>query len=133
MKVVLRSSSLPLTILGILTNVGVVRVDTVLRRGLVGRLRIGMSAEEAKAELGIDPGGSSDPDVTMDFLNGSLVRCQVLSRRYRTVEGIGVGSSSAEVELLYPLTWEEPGVAFVESLHMRLVIQQGKIVKILVS
>jgi hypothetical protein len=137
MKVVLRSSSLPLTLLGILMNVGVARVDTGLRRGIVGRLRIGMSIEEVQAELGADPGGDSpaatDPPVAPEFFNGALVRCQVLSRRYRTPEGIGVGSLSTDMARCYPVVWEEPGVAFVKSLRMRFLIQDGKIAKILVS
>jgi hypothetical protein len=138
MKVVLRSSSLPLTLLGILMHVGVARVDTGLRRGIVGRLRIGMSIEEVQAELGADPGGGSpetaaDPPVAPEFLNGALVRCQVLSRRYRTPEGIGVGSLSTDMARCYPVVWEEPGVAFVKSLRMRFLIQDAKIAKILVS
>ncbi len=138
MKVVLRSSSLPLTLLGILTNAGVSRVDAGLRRGTVGRLRIGMSVEDVKAELGADSNGGAiaigaEPGVTAEFVNGSLVRCQVLSKRYRTPEGIAVGSPSSDLERVYPLLWEEPGVAFVKALRMRFFVQEGKIVKILVS
>jgi hypothetical protein len=138
MKVVLRSSSLPLTLLGILMNVGVARVDTGLRRGIVGRLRIGMSVEEVQAELGADPAVNSlvagpEPGIAAEFLNGSLVRCQVVSRRYRTPEGIGVGSSGPDLERAYSLIWEEPGVAYIKSLRMRFIIQEGKIAKILVS
>jgi hypothetical protein len=138
MKVVLRSSSLPLTLLGILMNVGVARVDTGLRRGIVGRLRIGMTVDEVQAELGVEPNGGSlamgpEAGVAAEFLNGSLVRCQVMSRRYRTPEGIGVGSDSAELHRVYTVIWEEPGVAFVKSLRMRFLIQDGKVGKILVS
>jgi hypothetical protein len=139
MKVVLRSSSLPLTLLGILMNVGVARVDTGLRRGIIGRLRIGMSIDAVKAELGVaSNGGGSlalgpEPGVAAEFLNGSLIRCQVMSRRYRTPEGIGVGSASADLERAYPLVWEEPGVAFVKSLRMRFLVQDGKVGRILVS
>jgi hypothetical protein len=121
-------------------NVGVARVDTGLRRGVVGRLKIGMSVDEARKELGVDSndksmiiGPATEPDVAVEFLNGSLVRCQVMSRRYRTTDGIGVGSSSADLERLYALVWEEPGMAFVKSLQMRFVVQEGKISRILVS
>jgi hypothetical protein len=93
-----------------------------------------------RTELGLEPGDDSltiapgpEPEVAVEFLNGSLVRCQVISRRYRTPAGIGVGSASNDLERAYAPTWEEPGVAFVKSLHMRFVVQDGKIARILVS
>ena len=140
MKVVLRSSSLPLTLLGIIMNAGVGRVDTGLRRGIVGRLRIGMSVEDVMAELGSEEldssgaiGAGPDPDVAVEFLNGSLVRCRVMSRKYRTPDGIGVSSTLMELEHAYPLVWEEPGVAYAKSLHMRFEVNDGRVTRILVS
>src|SRR5947209_14742761 len=50
MQVVLRSSSLFLTLVGIVSNARVAKVEATLRRGVVGRLRVGMSVEELEAE-----------------------------------------------------------------------------------
>src|SRR5579862_9263162 len=121
MKVILRSSSLPLALIGILTNIGVSRVDTGLRRGMAGRLRIGMTVEELEPELGLQAPGDSvllgngiEPDVTGQLLNGLLVRCRVNSRKCRTPAGIGGGSSEAQLVAAHEVVWEEPGVAFVK-------------------
>ena len=141
MKVVLRSSSLPLTLLGILMNVGVSRVDTGLRRGVVGRLRIGTSIDDVKCGVGVDSGGQPavtigsgpEPDVLAEFLNGSLIRCQVMSRKYGPRKGLESDLEECRVGAAYELVWEEPGVAFVKILHMRFVVQDGRVVKILVS
>ncbi len=94
MKVILRSSSLPLTLLGILTNVGVARVDTGLRRGMAGRVRIGMRLEDLESEPGISftaapdvpevgvflgAARESEPALIAEFSSGVLSRCRVLS------------------------------------------------------
>jgi hypothetical protein len=60
MKVILRSSSLLFTLLGITANARVSKVETALRRGVAGRARIGMTREELLTEFGEAAAESGD-------------------------------------------------------------------------
>lgn len=148
MKVVLRSSSLFLTLIGIVSNAKVAKVEAALRRGAVGRMRIGMSLEQLEATiqpavvdgsldrkvniyLGANHGNS--PIVTANIENGFVAQFKVFSQRFRTDIGIGVGTSLRELSRCYAIAWLEPGWAYVDSLRMRFEIREGKVASILVS
>ncbi len=51
MKVVLRSSSLFLTLIAIVSQTTIARIEAALRRGVVGRLRIGMTVRELETAV----------------------------------------------------------------------------------
>src|ERR1700682_3481630 len=98
MKVVVRSSSLLLTFVAIMSNAKLGRVEAALRRGIVGRLRIGMSLKELlqdapsatvdhsdgkTVKLYLNPETRDLPAVSADITNGSVSQFQVLSDTFR--------------------------------------------------
>ena len=148
MKVVLRSSSLFLTLIAIVSQTKVARVEAALRRGVVGRLRIGMSIQELQAK--VQPAVVEDaahkivtvyygsnsgeqPTLRADITNGVVSQFQIFSQRFRTDIGIGVGATLTELARFYHIAWREPGFAYVDSLRMRFEIREGKVASILVS
>ena len=147
MKLILHSSSLLLTIIGIIGNLKLARAGGVLRRGAVGRLRIGMRLGEVLAEI---PGDwtarlenhtvriysskeSNQLRLIGDVTNGAISQFQVFSEQFRTDVGIGIGSTLTELGRFYQTSSREPGYAYVEPLHMRFEIRDDKIITVLVS
>src|SRR5437588_9311107 len=141
MKLVVRSSSLLLAFVAILSNAKKCRVEAALRRGIVGRLRIGMSlkelleeaqpalinqTDEKSVKLFFDPDTAQPPAISADLTNGSVSQFQVLSGKFRTDIGIGVGATLEDLANFYELSWREPDCAYVESLKMRFEIRDGK-------
>ena len=148
MTVVLRSSSLFLKLIAILSQTKVARVEGALRRGVVGRLRIGMTFRELKST--VQPAvldGESEKTVTIyygsnsgeqptlkaDITNGVVSQLRIFSQRFRTDIGIGVGATLTELSRFYRIAWSKPGLAYVDSLRMVFEIREGKIASILVS
>lgn len=118
-------------------------MDAALRRGAVGRMRIGMTIAELEAsakpsslngpaeeKLSICVGGT--PIATADITNGSVSRFCILSRAFRTDIGIGVGATLRDLARFYRLSWVGPGWAYVDSLKMRFEIRDGRVASILV-
>ena len=148
MKIIVRSSSLLLTFVAIVSNAKLGRVEAALRRGIVGRLHIGMSlkellqdaqpatvdhSDEKTVKLYLDPKKENPPALSADLTNGSVSQFQVLSDQFRTDIGIGVGASLQHLAKFYEISWREPDFAYVESLKMRFEIRDGKVASILVS
>jgi hypothetical protein len=148
MKVIVRSSSLLLTFVAIMSNAKLGRVEAALRRGIVGRLRIGMSlkqllqdaqpatvdhSDEKTVKLYFNPDTGDPPALSADITNGSVSQFQVLSGNFRTDIGIGVGASVEDLSNFYEIAWREPDFAYVDSLKMRFEIRDGKVASILVS
>jgi hypothetical protein len=148
MKIIVRSSSLLLTFVAILSNAKMCRVEAALRRGIVGRLRIGMSLkellqdaqpatvdqpDEKTVKLYFDPDTGHPPALSADLTNGSVSQFQVLSENFRTDIGIGVGATLEDLANFYEISWREPDYAYVDALKMRFEIRDGKVASILVS
>src|SRR5713226_8572465 len=104
MKIIVRSSSLLLTFVAILSNARMSRVEAALRRGIVGRWRIGMSlkellqdaqpatveqSDEKTVKFYLDRETGHPPALSADLTNGSVSQFQVLSGNFRTDIGIG--------------------------------------------
>ena len=148
MKIIVRSSSLLLTFVAILSNARMSRVEAALRRGIVGRWRIGMSlkellqdaqpaiveqSDEKTVKFYLDRKTGQPPALSADLTNGSVSQFQVLSGNFRTDIGIGVGATLEDLANFYEISWREPDFAYVESLRMRFEIREGRIASILVS
>ncbi|MGA2598043.1 MAG: hypothetical protein ABSH09_13755 [Bryobacteraceae bacterium] len=149
MRIVLRSSSLLFSVLGITANVPVHKVVPVLRRGFAGRIRIGAAAGDLFALFGknlkvdrksgtIDSFSASPllqrrPDLSFQLENGLVTSIKVYSRRYKTEFGIGVGDNPAALSNHYRIRWPEDTLAEVETLNMKFRIENDRIVWILLS
>ncbi len=148
MKVVLRSSSLFLTSVAIVSQTKIARGEAALRRGVVGRLRIGMTVRElettvqpavlddsAERSVMVYYGSNSGEQATLkgDITDGVVSQFQIFSHRFRADIGIGVGATLAELSRFYQIAWKEPGFAYVDSLKMRFEIREGKVASILVT
>ena len=148
MKIVVRSSSLLLAFVAILSNARAGRGRAALQRGVVGRLRIGMSLKELlhyaqparmdhsdgnTVTLLVDKESTNAPALSAYISDGSISQFQVFSDKFRTDIGIGVGSSLEELRSCYDISRAGTDFAYVESLKMRFEIREGKIGSILVS
>lgn len=148
MKVIVRSSSLLLTFVAILSNARVGRWEAALRRGTVGRFRVGMSlkellqyaqpatvdhSDETTVRLYFDSNTAHAPALSVDITDGAVSQFHVRSDKFRTDIGIGVGATVEDLANFYEISWREPDFAYVESLDMRFEIRDGKVASILVS
>ena len=149
MRIVLRSSSLLFSVLGITANVPVHKVVPVLRRGSADRIRIGAAASELFGIFGknlkVDrKSGTIDaflaspllqrrPDLSFQLENGVVTSIKVFSRRYKTEAGIGVGDSIVTLANRYQVRWPQDGLAEVETLSMKFRIENDRIAWILLS
>ena len=148
MKVIVRSSSLLLTVVAILSDAKMSRVEAALRRGIVGRWRIGMSLkellqdaqpaiveqpDEKTVKFYFDRRTGEPPALSADLTNGSVSQFRVFSANFRTDIGIGVGATLEDLANFYEISWREPDFAYVEALRMRFEIRDGKVASILVS
>ncbi len=149
MRIVLRSSSLLFSLLGITANAPVHKVVPVLRRGSAGRIRIGAAPEELFAVFGknlkvdgktgtveafsASPMLQRRPDLSFQLENGVVTSIKVFSRRYKTEAGIGVGDSLVTFANHYAIRWPEDNLAEVEALNMKFRAENGRIAWILLS
>jgi hypothetical protein len=147
MKVILRSSSLLFTLLGITANARVSKVETALRRGVAGRARIGMTREELLAEFDETAVESADgANIELHFgsdhgepalvaaMDGGVVRrITVYSPRFRTDKIAGVGTRLRRLALAYELKWREAACADVDELKMRFKMRGERVVSITLS
>lgn len=148
-RIVLRSSSLLFSVLGITANAPVHKVLPVLRRGLAGRIGIGASAADLFTIFGknlkvdrksgtVDAFSASPmlqrrPDLSFQLENGIVASIKVFSRRYKTERGVGVGDSLITVANHYQVRWPQDNLAEVETLNMKFRIENDRIVWILLS
>src|ERR1700730_9948597 len=120
MKVVLRSSSLLFSLLGIAVNAPVSRVQPLLRRGSADGIDIGTSARELLDEFGTklqldDKTGRLEaflasplqrrPDLSFEIKDGVVTAIKVYSRRYKTQTGIGVSDTLLTLANQHPIHW----------------------------
>jgi hypothetical protein len=149
MRIVLRSSSLLFSVLGITANAPVHKVVPVLRRGFAGRIRIGAAADDLFAIFGknlkvdrksgiihsfsASPRLQLRPDLSFQIEHGLVTSIKVFSRRYKTESGIRVGDSLETLSNHYQISWPEDGLAEVETLNMKFRIENDRIVWIRLS
>ncbi len=147
MRVVLRSSSLLFTTLGIVLNAPVARVRELLRQGVAGHVQIGTRVQdilvmfEGRTRYDADnstvhvfstspPQGR--PDLSAALKNGQVASIRVHSGRYRMDNGIGVGSLLIEVASHHTLRWVNETTAEAEALKMQFEFKKETVVSILV-
>lgn len=147
MKLVLRGSSLPLTLVGILAHVKITKVRSTLTPGTVGPCWIGMSKDELNGQSGwsavaaTDPGcmelymgqdREKTPDLVAQLATDIVIQIQVYSRQFRTALGVGVGSTARDLSRLYLVMWQDADLAYVPMLGMGFQFDKGKVKSILV-
>ena len=148
-RIVLRSSSLLFSLLGITANAPVHKVLPILRRGSAGRIGIGTAAADLFAIFGknlkvdsksgtIDAFSASPmlhrrPDLSFQLENGLVTSIKVFSRRYKTESGVGVGDSLITLANRCQIRWPQDNLAEVETLNMKFRIENDRIVWILLS
>ncbi len=124
------------------------RAEAALRRGSVGRMRIGISVEELRANakptivgrltdekltVYVSPNSSSNPILTANITDGTVSRFRILSQRFSTDIGIGVSATLRDLSRFYRIAWVAPGCAYVDSLKIRFEIRDGKIALMLAT
>lgn len=146
MKVVLRSSSLLFSLLGIASNASVHKVRPMLRRGSVDGAHVGMSEGELIAEFGkqikFEETGRANaflaselqhrPDLSFDIENGVVTSIRVYSRRYKTDTGVGVGDDLRVLARQHQIRWTDDDVAEVDDLKMKFQVQGDRIASIVI-
>ena len=147
MRVVLRSSSLLFTTLGIVLNAPVSRVREALRQGVAGHVQIGLRVQdilvmfEGRTRYDADnstvhvfatspPQGR--PDLSIALKNGSVASIRVYSSRYRMESGVGTGSPLMEVASHYSLRWIDDKTAEAAGLKMQFEFRKETVISILV-
>lgn len=149
MRIILRSSSLLFSLLGITANAPVHKVVPVLRRGSADRIRIGAAPDDLFAAFGknlkvdrkagtveaftASPILQRRPDLSFRLENGVVASITVFSRRYKTEAGVGVGDGVVSLANSYQIRWPEDGVAEVENLNMKFRVENDRITWILIS
>lgn len=147
MKIVLRSSSLLFSVLGITANAPVSKVQPILRRGSVDGLNIGTPVQELLAEFGkklqVDEKTGrleaflASPlqrraDLSFETKDGVVTAIRVYSRRYKTESGIGVGDALLTLANQHQIHWTDDDIAAVDDLKMRFQVKEDRIISILV-
>ena len=147
MRVVLRSSSLLFTTLGIVLNAPVARVRESLRLGVAGHVQIGMRVQdvlvmfEGRTRYDADSSAvqvyatsppQGRPDLAIALKNGMVANIRVHSGRYRMESGIGIGSRLLEVSSHHSLHWLDDNTAEAENLKMQFGFKKETVVSILV-
>lgn len=148
LKVVIRSSSLLFSVVGIAANAPVARVRPALRRGAAGDVRIGMAVEAVEAHFGPKlrsegDGGRADiflaspllqrrPDVTLDLKDGVVSAIRVYSRRFKTEAGIGAGDSLDALRRAYEIRWLDDDTAEARELGMQFQLENDRIASVLI-
>ena len=147
MKVVLRSSSLLFSLLGIAVNAPMTKVQPLLRRGSADGIDIGTSARQLLDEFGAklqldDKTGRLEaflasplqrrPDLSFEMKEGVVIAIKVYSRRYKTESGIGVGDTLVMLANQHVIHWVDDDIAEVADLKMKFQVQDDRIISILV-
>lgn len=147
MKIVLRSSSLLFSLLGITANAPMSKVQPVLRRGSADGIDIGTSAKQLLEEFGTklqldEKTGRLEaflasplqrrPDLSFEIKDGVVSAIKVYSRRYKTESGIGVGDALLTLANQHQIHWTDDNIAEVDELKMKFQIQDDRIISILV-
>jgi hypothetical protein len=148
MKVVLRSSSPLLSLLGIPAVPTAPEAMAVLRRGSADRVYIGMSALDVLAEFNeraefnelnsmadifLGPGKQRHPDLSLELTDGVVTGIQVYSPRYKTETGVGPGDNLITLANQYELRWTADNTAEVGELKMRFQFEKDRIISVLLS
>lgn len=96
----------------------------LLRPGRAGNVQIGMPA-----------GGLKVPrrDLSLETENGVVTAIRVLSRRFKTETGIGVGDSLIALANQHAIRWIDDHIADVDDLKMKFQIAEDRIVAILIQ
>ncbi len=147
MRIVLRSSSLLFSLLGIAANAPLSRVRRLLRPGAAGDLGIGMSVPQLRAEfegaMKFDENGGKAhvflaspsqrrPDLSFDIAAGAVTAIRVYARSFKTAAGIGPGGSVEELSDRYNIRWTDDNVAEVDDLRMSFQVEEDRIVSVLI-
>jgi hypothetical protein len=147
MKVVLRSSSLLFSLLGIAANAPVSKVQPLLRRGSADGIDIGTSAKQLLEEFGAklhldEKTGRLEaflasplqrrPDLSFDIKRGVVASIKVYSRRYKTETGVGVGDALLTLVNQHQIHWIDDDIAEADDLKMKFQVQDDRIISILV-
>ena len=147
MRVVLRSSSLLFTTIGIVLNAPVARVRELLRQGVAGHVQIGTrvqdilvmfegrtryDADNSTVQVFATSPPQGRPDLSAALKNGQVASIRVHSGRYRMESGIGIGSPLVEVASHHSLHWLDNTTAEAESLKMQFEFKAETVVSILV-
>jgi hypothetical protein len=148
MRVVLRSSSLLFSLLGIAMNVPLHKVRPVLRRGSADGVRIGMTLGElaslfgkrmkidertSRADVFLAPEFQQRADLSFETENGTVSAIWVYSRRYKTEAGIGVGDEPSALAAHYRIRWTDDNLAEVDDLSMKFEIRDDRIAAVIIS
>jgi hypothetical protein len=148
MKVVLRSSSPLLSLLGIPATPQTSQPAGILRRGSAERVHIGMSAldvlaefnERAKfnelnsrADVFLGPGKQRHPDLSLELTDAVVTAIQVYSHRFKTEAGVGPGDSLISLANRYTLRWTADNTAEVGDLKMKFLFERDRIISVLLS
>lgn len=148
MKIVLRSSSLLFTLLGITLNAPVSKVRELLRRSSAGQVRLGMPIGEVLEEFGerakvhperdvVDVYFASHmqrrPDLSLSLSDGAVKSIRVYSRRYKTEAGIGVGDALFSLANAHQVKWLDDRTVENSDLGMRFDIEDDRITSVLIS
>ena len=126
MKVVLRGPSFLASLAALISHTGSsapADVPSVLEPGTAGGIKIGMPAADAKVRK---------KELQYEVEDGVVSAIRVLSPRYKTEAGIGVGDSTIALANHYPIRWSGDQIAEVERLNMKFEIKDNHIASILV-
>src|SRR5689334_591388 len=138
MKVVLRSSSPLLSLLGV-DATPPRPAATVLRQGSAGQVHIGMSALDVFAEFheraqfnelnsraDIYPGSRKQrrAELSCELTDGVVTAIDVFSGAYKTEAGIGPGDSLVALANTYQLRWVADNIAQVDGLNMTFKLEK---------
>lgn len=147
MRVVLRSSSLLFSLLGIAMNAPLHKVRPILRRGSADGVSIGMTVDELQnlfgnrmkidaktshADVFLAPEFQQRADLSFEIQNGAVRAIRVYSRRYKTDAGIGVGDDPSALAAHYDIRWTDDNLAEVDDLSMKFEIRDDRIAAVVI-
>ncbi len=147
MRIVLRSSSLLFSVLGITANAPLSKVRRLLRPGAAGNVGIGMSVRQLREEfedrVRLDENAGTAhvflaslsqrrPDLSLDIAGGEVTAIRVYARSYKTAAGIGPGGSVRELSDRYDIRWTDDNIAEVDDLRMSFQVEGERIVSVLI-
>jgi hypothetical protein len=147
MKVVLRSSSVLLSLLGMTAKAPLSRARSILRRGSTDSVRIGMSVIDLLAEFGSqveidEAAGRANiflasakqrrPDLMLEIRDGVVTSIRIYSSRYKTESGVGPGDGIITLGSQYQMHWKDDNTAVVRELNMEFQVEKDRVVSVLI-